>query len=235
VNLDDFVARWEGQYAQAPGGLGGQCVDLVELWVIANGLPRFGGNAIDQAGHSWPGASWVANVPGDLSNFPSPGDCVVWGDSHSIHGPGVFGHIDICLAAGPDSFDGFDQNWPAGAPCSRVHHTYFDVLGWQALGVAPTPSPPPPQPPPPQPPPPQPPPPLPLPTPTGVSGAALVLLAAGLAAGGWLYLHRRERPLGRRELKLDLTAALELAERDARAGGRLAERELTLLERRLGG
>lgn len=185
ADLGAFIAQWDGRRADFPGGDGGQCVDLVEFWARANGFPRFFGNAIDQAGHSWPGATWIANTP---TNAPSPGDCVVWGRA-----VGTFGHIDICISGDANSFTGFDQNWPIGSPCHRQNHNYNGVLGWQALHVAPAPPPiyaPPPAPPPPPPPPSPPfiPPPLAL----SSSVAPALLLVGAAALAGWTYWqHRR--------------------------------------------
>lgn len=140
MNLNEFVAFWNGRVAHWPTGIGGQCVDLVNFWLSNCGLPPFTGEyAYQEAGEAWPRARWVANTP---SGVPSPGDVVVWGT-----GIGTAGHTDVFVSGTVDSFTGFDQNWPVGSPCHIQPHSYEFVLGWQHLevscvGVSPPPPPP---------------------------------------------------------------------------------------------
>lgn len=223
MDLQGFIADWRGKCANFPGGDETcQCVDIVEYWARANGFPRFYGNAIDQAGRSWPGATWTPNCGPCV---PSPGDCVVWGNA-----VGQFGHIAIFIDGDANAFRSFDQNWPVGSVCHVQDHSYNGVLGWQALRLVAAPAPPP-QPPPPQPPPPPPtPPPLPAPVPSPVP--ALLLLAAAGVAGLTYWHHRRTgAPITPAALRQDLEEGLGFGRRELLAGERLGERELAEIGR----
>lgn len=125
----EFAAARIGRHVASPGGEGGQCVDLVELWAIAEGRTPIPGNAVDLFTNA-SAAQWrkVANGP---TNFPQPRDIVVWGPSRAV-GIGVDGHTAVCLAADSMWLLSLDQNWPEGAPVSVVLHTYAGVVGWLA-------------------------------------------------------------------------------------------------------
>jgi hypothetical protein len=229
VNLDAFIATWDGRRADFPGGAGGQCVDLVEYWVTGNGFGRFFGNAIDVAGQRWSGAVWTPNTP---TNVPNPGDVVVWGGA-----VGVNGHVDIFVAGDVSSFTGFDQNWPIGAACHHVHHDYHGVLGWQALGLSVmSPPPPPPQP---EPPPPEPPPPVvpPVAVPVaGGQGVTALLLVAGTLAAVTYWRHRRAGvPVTLRTLEDDLRGGVGGFEHLSGRGLGVLSGEAGALARRLSG
>ncbi len=122
-----FVAANVEQYRTSPGGLGKQCVDLVELWAIALGAHRISGNAVDLPRFAnraeW---TWTDNA---LTNYPSPGGIVTWGAS-SGHGIGPNGHTAVCLLADATDLYTFDQDWPIGAPCRVTLHDYRGVAGW---------------------------------------------------------------------------------------------------------
>jgi hypothetical protein len=124
----DFLAKYIGAYLTAPGGDGGQCVDLVNLYIqMAHGTPHQFKNAIDWAGLAIPGWRWVSN---SQSNFPKAGDLVVWGENAAI-GTGPNGHIAVALAADSMHLLSMDQNWPDGSPTAMQLHSYIAVLGWQ--------------------------------------------------------------------------------------------------------
>lgn len=127
MGILEFLAARLGQRVASPGGLGGECVDLVELWALAGGATAIPGNAADLLRNADRG-QWevVANT---AANFPLQGDVVVWGQALSA-GIGRYGHTAICLQA-----DGFwlltaDQNWPTGAGVRVQLHSYAGVLGW---------------------------------------------------------------------------------------------------------
>lgn len=129
MTLMRFLHLQYGQRIKSPNGLGGQCVDLVELYCTAVlGVPEVPGNAIAFAGKKLPGFSWVANT---RWNAPRQGDIPVWGPSPTI-GTGAAGHVAIALIADGESLLTLDQNWPKGSPVAVVHHAGYDgVLGWQ--------------------------------------------------------------------------------------------------------
>lgn len=124
-----FLHLWYGQRAKSPNGLGGQCVDLVELYCTAVlHRPEIPGSAIDFAGRRLPGFTWVMNT---RWNAPRQGDIVVWGPSPTI-GTGAAGHVAVALLADGQSLLTLDQNWPTASAVGTVHHPGYDgVLGWQ--------------------------------------------------------------------------------------------------------
>src|SRR5581483_7312163 len=76
VSLLRFVRRHQGQRVTAPGGLGGQCVDLSNLYLAEEwGRSHVYKNAKDWAGIPITGMRWVPNAP---TNAPPPGAIVVF-------------------------------------------------------------------------------------------------------------------------------------------------------------
>jgi|SRR5579871_4584289 len=127
MRLLAFVQLNLGIYVTAPGGDGGQCVDLANLFLIdVHGAPEIHANAIDWRQHTIGGMKWVANGP---TNSPPAGAIVVWGP-YAPWGIGPYGHIAVALIADGLSLITFDQNWPDGAPCQLTLHDYGGVLGW---------------------------------------------------------------------------------------------------------
>ncbi len=126
--LASFVARYLGQSVQAPGGLGGECVDLANLWLAARNppLPHVYRDAVNWR-EAIPGLTWTANEP---TNSPPPGALVVWQPTPEL-GIGQAGHIAVALVADANSIVSLDQNWN----WRYVHfvvHSYAGVIGWQA-------------------------------------------------------------------------------------------------------
>lgn len=129
VPLATFLASNYGKTVQAPGGIGGQCVDLANLWLIARGGSPVRLNAADWASdlHTLKGRPFVPNGP---VNFPAPGAIVVWKRNIGSLGIGPYGHIAVVLAADANSLVTVDQDWPIGSPVQTVVHTYEGVAGW---------------------------------------------------------------------------------------------------------
>lgn len=143
MTLAEFVAKYSGKFVTAPGGLGGQCVDLANQYgQEVYGFPHEWKNAIDWFGFDTAHWAWVKNDAGNASQFPEPGDVVVWGPDAKI-GTGPLGHIDIFLSGDGFQFHGFDQNWPVGSPAHVQWHNYEGVIGWAkpVVPVPPAPSP----------------------------------------------------------------------------------------------
>jgi hypothetical protein len=127
VSLARFISDHLGDTVTAPGGIGGQCVDLTNVYLIEERrLTPLRLNARDWAKVTIANAHWVPNA---ASNFPSAGDIVVW-HPYPPFGIGVFGHIAVAVAADDMHLITVDQDWPIGAPCSIVRHTYGGVAGW---------------------------------------------------------------------------------------------------------
>jgi hypothetical protein len=137
----NFAARHLHQRVTAPGGLGGECVDLANVYMVdVLHLPERQLNAIDWA-VAVPGLHWTPNGP---VNYPPAGGLVVW-HAYPPHGIGQAGHIAICLSADPLYLVSLDQNWPEHYYVALELHDYGGVAGWLSLertgGAGPVPSP----------------------------------------------------------------------------------------------
>jgi hypothetical protein len=125
ISLDAFVAEWDGKRITAPGGIGGECVDLANEYILeVFGFPHEWKNALDWFGASPDKFDWVLNDPKNLTQLPPRGALMVWGPGPYTGPNGQ--HIDVVLSAGPQNFVGFDQNWPIGA---NAHHVVHDYVG----------------------------------------------------------------------------------------------------------
>lgn len=127
MRLMQFIRGMLGRTVQSPGGLGAQCVDLTNLYLLdVVGSPQVRADAADWRNRSVVGMRWVDNTP---DNAPVFGDIVVW-TQYAPHGIGPAGHIAIALVADPNLLLSLDQNWPDGAPVSFRDHDYGGVAGW---------------------------------------------------------------------------------------------------------
>jgi hypothetical protein len=128
VSVLSFTSRHLGSFVTAPGGVGHQCVDLANLYLLEEyRAPHQYLNAKDWVHASIPGWAWVANTP---LNVPPAGALVVWGPYAPLS-IGQYGHIALVLVADVNRLVSTDQDWPFGAPCTLQLHTYGGVLGWQ--------------------------------------------------------------------------------------------------------
>jgi CHAP domain len=127
MTVPAFIDRHNLTVVTAPGGLGGQCVDLANLY-LAEELrqPHIWADACQWRNANIKGVVWTSNGP---FNFPPIGSLVVWCQSASA-GVGVAGHIALVVAADVRHLVTFDQNWPIGSPCHMVTHSYSGVVGW---------------------------------------------------------------------------------------------------------
>lgn len=127
VSFARFIWMHIAQRAAAPGGLGGECVDLVNLYLAqVVGVPPVRANAVDWATATVGDWLWETNGP---RNFPAPGAIVVW-RSDAFAGIGPNGHLAVSVLADAMNLATFEQNWPTGSPCRVGAHTYTGVLGW---------------------------------------------------------------------------------------------------------
>jgi hypothetical protein len=122
-----FMRAHLGRWVTSPHGLGGECVDLVELWALALGASALPGNAVDLGALAdkaqW---TWTSNGP---SNAPPAGAIVVWGP-WPAGGIGRNGHTGVALVGGAMDLLTLDQNWPAGSSVAVQLHDYGGVQGW---------------------------------------------------------------------------------------------------------
>ena len=122
-----FMNQSLGNTLTAKGGLGGRCVDLINVYIeICFGLPHVWLNAVDWQHVSLAGFTWVPNGP---ANYPRDGCIVVWGAT-PVHAIDSYGHIALAVDADDSFLLTMDQNWPTGAPVMIVEHDYIGVLGW---------------------------------------------------------------------------------------------------------
>jgi hypothetical protein len=124
----DFAWKHIGDVITAPGGQGGECVDLANMWLLeAYGAPHVWANAVDWSRARIRGFTWEPNTP---RNMPIPGSLVVW-ERQPDWGIGIYGHIALALSSSTMYLVTLDQNWPEGSPCRLHLHDYRGVLGWQ--------------------------------------------------------------------------------------------------------
>lgn len=125
--LLSFIKAHLGRRVTSPGGLGGECVDLIELWLLELNHPTVPGNAVDLWRNAPTSAyQLVANGP---VNAPAPGDVIVWHRAPAV-GIGPNGHTAVAVAADSNCILSLDQNWPDGAYVALVVHPYVGVTGW---------------------------------------------------------------------------------------------------------
>ncbi len=123
--FDAYLGLWIETNKSSDQSTNDQCVDLWRTYyqkVI--GAPDVWGNAVDfwtnyQTDHF----DRIENTPNAI---PQLGDVIIWGIKYSKKG-----HIAVATdIANLKTFISFDENDPAGEPCSYVEHTYSGVLGW---------------------------------------------------------------------------------------------------------
>lgn len=128
MRILSFAASVLGRRVQAPGGLGGECVDLANLYLSQVwSLPHVWSNAVDWKQIRLPGWSWTDNK---ATNHPPAGSLVVWGQSKQA-GTGPNGHIAIALYSEVMYLTTLDQNWLVEAVSLNLHN-YSGVLGWHS-------------------------------------------------------------------------------------------------------
>lgn len=132
MNLNSFVATYNGKRINIDGQYGAQCYDLVGLYnqkVIGmkGSLPQVlpGNGAAYDVWQSFrnPLSKYFTKV----SKGAKAGDIVVW--SGRLPGSGGYGHMAVMLSPKSGSFISFDQNW-GGAYAHKVSHNYSYVLGY---------------------------------------------------------------------------------------------------------
>ncbi len=129
LTLSQFIHEYSGKSNVGDTEANkGQCVGLIEARLDNLGFARdhLWGNAKDllDAAKSYPEIyAVILNTP---TNFPSPGDVVVW---DGTWGNG-YGHTAVAATANANSLTVFEQNDPLGSPCHEGTHDYRGVMGW---------------------------------------------------------------------------------------------------------
>lgn len=122
-----FLLSHLHQRVQAPGGIGGQCVDVCNLYLLQVwAQPPVRANAIDWRAAKVAGWQWVENGP---TNYPPQGAIVVWCEDAAV-GTGPYGDVAIAIDADAQEMLVYGQNWPEGAGCEFRANTFQGVSGW---------------------------------------------------------------------------------------------------------
>ena len=125
LRLQGFIRTYTGKSRVGDTAANrGQCVGLIEVWLDSLRLAHIWGNAADLLANADPSFyKKVRNIP---TNFPVPGDIVVFGPSWG----GGFGHTGICVTGEILSMALFQQNDPDGSTPHLKVYAYDGVLGW---------------------------------------------------------------------------------------------------------
>lgn len=130
--LNDFISKYNGRGIDFDGVYGDQCMDLmhqfcVEVLGINDGSVLAAPSAKDVY-LNFPnvnGSVYFEKIDNTPDNVPLEGDILFWGTKI-----GPYGHVAVFLNGNTSKFSSFDQNWPVGAKCAIVDHTYNGLLGW---------------------------------------------------------------------------------------------------------
>jgi hypothetical protein len=125
-SIHKFRQEVQGTIPDHDGTLGidyDECVDGANTWAWVIGIEQHVGNAneLDYSAD----CDWVANEP---TNFPVPGDIVVWtGWPADVR----YGHIAEALwGCSEFRLRTLDVNWPDGSGYRVNIHSYEGVKGW---------------------------------------------------------------------------------------------------------
>ena len=133
MNLQQFIATWQGKKVPSRGGILGQCVSLSQAWAQVNGVtgtPVFPvASAYQMANTRKDFFTYEANTP---KGVPSPGDIVVFSNRVG----GGHGHTGVVVSANTSTLDVFQQNDPKGSGAYTKRYNYANVLGWLKLKKA---------------------------------------------------------------------------------------------------
>ena len=123
--LAAFISKYSGKWSvgNTPENTG-QCVGLVEVWMDSLHLPHVWGDAADLLSNANMGS--YLRIYNSATNFPLPGDIVVWGPTWG----GGHGHTGIAVRAGVMNFTAFQQNDPENSTPHRKFYAYNGVRGW---------------------------------------------------------------------------------------------------------
>ena len=128
-NVQDLVNQRSGQIVNIDGSDAGQCTAIVHAWEAMLGLPLVLGNAINMWGNA-PTSLYVKvlNAP---TNYPVPGDIVVYEPNNAAVGTGPLGHIGVCVRADVNTLDVFEQNDEPTLAAHIQHRSgYAGIKGW---------------------------------------------------------------------------------------------------------
>lgn len=122
MNLDQFVAKYDGKKIDFDGHFGAQCVDLIRQYIneVLGTQQPYGVVGAYQLLDNLP-VGYEVHLSGEIK----PGDILVWNKGY-----GENGHTAIVLESNPQQVRVFEQNNPIGTKCHSAWHNYGLVRGW---------------------------------------------------------------------------------------------------------
>jgi hypothetical protein len=124
--IQDFFNKWNGKFVDFDGFYGSQCSDLAQQYnKEVYGGPFLTGAAAADLWETYP-VDYYERVLNTIDAIPKVGDMMIWKKTASL----PYGHVGILSEASQMTFKSLDQNWPIGAPCSFVDHSYNGVIGF---------------------------------------------------------------------------------------------------------
>ena len=114
-----YVKSLKGQYIDADGAYGAQCVDLIMKYLDFLGIPRIHGNANQY--------SWVS-LPKGLTRYaagsttPQPGDILV------TKGSSIYGHVNVAVVTSGNSITTIDQNYAGHSYVEEVQTPRHQIV-----------------------------------------------------------------------------------------------------------
>lgn len=122
LNVDNFLAFWNGMWADYDNADGPQCFDLANYYSRWIGGQRFTGATADLIFQQPQNGFYIqtANTP---TNYPQKGDIVVFN----------WPHVGICTGNNTNvrTLELLEQNDPDGSNCHvKLYSNYNGVIGW---------------------------------------------------------------------------------------------------------
>jgi len=118
LSLDEFIAKYDGDYVDVDGMFSSQCKDL---------FSAYNSEVVGNPNYVWGNANQLwDNAPSEYytkESIPQKGDAVIF----SIP---PYGHVAIYIEGNTSSFTSFDQNFPIGSPCHLQNHSYKNIIGY---------------------------------------------------------------------------------------------------------
>lgn len=128
MDLAEFIAKYEMKFVHFDDMYGAQCMDLYRVYVRE--VLGFEQSALVRNAaavyHNYPAKHWE-RIANGRTNFPLPGDVVIWSKWYSRS---LTGHIAIAESATINDLVCFSQNDPGGSPAILKRYNYRHVLGW---------------------------------------------------------------------------------------------------------
>lgn len=131
MKYDIFIPTYEGKTVDTDGSFGGQCMDLMHIFiqdVLGLSLTVLAAPAAKDVYNNFAnmnGATNFEKIANTPTGVPQKGDIMFWGT-----GVGQYGHVAIFISGDINGFVSFDQNWGGVQKCLKINHSYNSVMGW---------------------------------------------------------------------------------------------------------